>query len=152
MKVDSTQIRIVFSFNEIFIPVPQKSTSLPSKKVNSTRWPMFRSAREYMQTCVFFKILQNTVQLSINNFISKHLSTNKYYINCRRKLHSIKSERFEGVYWKHWWKISVYTSVFFRYDETFSRPDEQNDNKMPTLSQWIIAILITIKKHYQCFK
>ena len=25
----------------------------------------------------------------------------KCYIDYRRKLHSIKSERFEGVYWKH---------------------------------------------------
>ena len=31
---------------------------------------MFRSAREYKQTCAFFQILHNTVQyISTNNFI-----------------------------------------------------------------------------------
>ena len=37
--------------------------SLPSKKVNSTQWPMFRSAREYMKACAFiikFCIIQCT--------------------------------------------------------------------------------------------
>ena len=30
-----------------------------------------------------------------------------------KKLHSINSERLEGVYWKHWWKsLFVFTSVF----------------------------------------
>ena len=54
----------------------------------------------------FFKILHNTVHISINNFLNNNLQ--KCYIDCRRKPHSIKSERFEGVYWKHWWKISIY--------------------------------------------
>ena len=55
-----------------------------------------------MLTCAFLKKnLHDTVHISINNFIFTHLSAKKCYIDCRRKLHSIKSERFEGVYWKH---------------------------------------------------
>ena len=47
---------------------------------------------------------------------------NFFYIDCRWKLHSIKSERFEGVYWKHWWKISIclYLS-FLGFDKTLKR-------------------------------
>ena len=41
------------------------------------------------------------MHISTNNIFFKHLSAKKYYIDCRRKLHAIKSERFEGVYWKH---------------------------------------------------
>ena len=44
----------------------------------------------------------------MNKFIFKHF-LQKCYLDYRRTLHSIKSERFEGVYWKHWWKI-FYTS------------------------------------------
>ena len=29
------------------------------------------------------------------------------YIDCRSKMNSIKSERFDGVYWKLWCKISI---------------------------------------------
>ena len=59
---------------------------------------MFRSAREYMLTCAFFKILH--IYIIINNFKFEHLSAIFFftsYIDWRRKLHSIKSERFEGV-------------------------------------------------------
>ena len=46
---------------------------LDLKKVNSTQWPMFRSAIEYVLTCAFL-ILHTTVHISIKHFIIKHLS------------------------------------------------------------------------------
>ena len=81
---------------------------MASKKVNSTQLSMFMSAREYISKPVhFFLILHNTVHISINNSIFKHLSAKKCHIDWRRKLHLTKSERIEGVYLKHWWKISI---------------------------------------------
>ena len=41
----------IFKKNFILRNLP----NLPSRKDNSTQWPMFRSDREYMQTCAFFK-------------------------------------------------------------------------------------------------
>ena len=51
--------------------------------------------------CMFFKILQNIVHISINNFIFKTFICKICCIDCRTKLPSIKSERSEGVCWKH---------------------------------------------------
>ena len=47
-----------------------------------------------------FKVLHNTVHISINNIIFKHFSAKTCNIYCRRKLQSIKSEKFESVNWK----------------------------------------------------
>ena len=81
---------------------------MPSKKVNLTHWSMFRYTREYMQPVLFlrFWIIQCIhLYQSITSFLNIYLQ--KIYIDCRKKPHSIKSERIEGVNWKHWWKISI---------------------------------------------
>ena len=74
-----------------------------SRKANSTQWPMFRSAREYMQTSAIFFL--NFAWYSAHIYWNIYLQ--KIYIGCRRKLHSIKLQRSEGVHLKHWWKISI---------------------------------------------
>ena len=47
VKVDLTQTRIVISFSLKFENlITRNPPSLPSRKVNSTQWPRFRSARD----------------------------------------------------------------------------------------------------------
>ena len=67
------------------------------------------------------------------------ISNQSYNIDFRRKLHSMKSERFESLYLKHWWKINIclylVVWVFFLFNETlilFESPDKVN--QIPTAS------------------
>ena len=70
----------------------------------------------------FFKILHNTVYIDINNFIFKHLSANFFYIDRRRKLYSIKSERFEGILEALMKNLHLFIPQFFGLDETSALP------------------------------
>ena len=55
----------------------------------------------YMLTCAFFKkILHYTVHIFINKFIFKHISAKNLH-RLQKETTFNKSERFEGVYWKH---------------------------------------------------
>ena len=66
-----------------------------------------------------FLILHKKVHISINNFIFKHFSARKCNIDYRRKLHSIKSERFEGVLLEALMKnLHLFISQFFGFGET----------------------------------
>ena len=59
---------------------------------------MFRSAREYMQTCAFyFKSLHNIVHISINYFFKDPFTKTNCYIDYRSKMNAIKTEKFDGV-------------------------------------------------------
>ena len=99
---------------------------MPSRKANSTQWPMFISAREYMQICDFFskfkfsKIVIQCINLSKTSFLNIYLQ--KMLHRCRRKLHSIKSRDFR-VYIGSIDERSpfVYTLVFWVWRNLKSR-------------------------------
>ena len=58
---------------------------------------------------LIFKVSSNKKTEVINKWLLQF-----FYIDCRSKMISIKSERFDGVYWKLWWKISIcFISHFF---------------------------------------
>ena len=65
---------------------------------------------------LFFFNLHNTVHISINYFIFKHSSEKKWYIDCRRKINSIKLERFETLI-----KNLHLFIPFFWFDDTFNQ-------------------------------
>ena len=60
-------------------------------------------------------------------YLYMHISINNFILNnqLRKMLHSnvsIKSERFDAVYWKLWWKFPfVYTSDFWIFVHTILR-------------------------------
>ena len=56
------------------------------------KWPMFWSARRYMQTCINFKILHDIVYVFIN-YISFKNPALKVFIDCRTQMNSIKTKR-----------------------------------------------------------
>ena len=70
-----------------------------SRKSNSTQWPMFRSAESICKPVQFLKI--QCIYLSIASFLNIYLQ--KCYKNCRRKLHSMKSERLILYICLHLW-------------------------------------------------
>ena len=81
-----------------------------------------------MLICAFYVKILHTKYLSINSFLNIYLQI-FFYTDCRMKLYSIKSERFEGVYWKSDEKSPfVYISVFWVWR---SHPSE-NDS----ISRW----------------
>ena len=78
---------------------------------------MFTSAREYMQTCAFFKILHNTVHISsITSFLNSYLQKMLHRLWKKNKLNKICLKR---VYIGSFEEKSpfVCTSVFL-FDET----------------------------------
>ena len=92
-------MRIFFSsYNPIirFLD-PYDKESMP-KKVSSIQWPMFRSAREYMQTCAFIsKVYIKLCIYLLITFLKIHLQKKNCYIDYRSKMNSIKTQKFDGV-------------------------------------------------------
>ena len=70
-------------------------SGLPSKMASSTQWPIFRSTRDYMQTCAF--ILKFYIILCIYLLITSFWRSIyiNCYIDCRSKMNSIKTERLK---------------------------------------------------------
>ena len=134
VKEDSTQMRIVFKFITRFLDLYTKNPpSLPLKKVNSKQWPMFTSARDYVQTGAFFKILHNVVHISINHFIFKHSAAQRCRISwpgrsfCRSKLSSLNSQNGRGnlsfaVLWKVCWTKGIDLSNNMNISNTYVWP------------------------------
>ena len=120
--------------------------NLPSEKGNSTQWPMFRSAREYMLTCVFFKKMLHIAAyiyqlLHFQTFICK-----KCYIDCRRKLYSIKSDRIcLYLFWGVWrnlyfvvprlWRYWYFAHVVLLF-QSISRLCKSSTNPLKILACW----------------
>ena len=74
MKVDSTQMRIVFFlFNQIFGPLPQKFHPACPQRRSTLHNDLCLNLLEVMLTCAFFKILNDTVHTSVKSFIFKRL-------------------------------------------------------------------------------
>ena len=82
------------------------SSILNPQKWGINKWRLFINATNiHPQISDFIKCSlcnEHFLQINVWKFIC-----NFFYIDCRRKLHLIKSERFESLYWKHWWKISI---------------------------------------------
>ena len=65
-----------------------------------------------------YELFDNPSYILITSFLNINLPK-KCYIDCRWKwkLHSIKSQRFQDVYWKLLWKISICLYLNFLFDE-----------------------------------
>ena len=95
--------------SNVFRPLLQKIHPVcPQKRSTRHIDPCLDLLESICNLCIFlrFWIIQ-CIHLypSITSFLNIYLQ--KIYIDCRKKPHSIKSERIEGVNWKYWWKISI---------------------------------------------
>ena len=75
---------------------------------------------------------QNNQYLHFQHFSAKTLN-----IDCKRKVHLIKSERFEGVDWKHRWKnLHLFIPLNFGFDETLNSHCELTWLKLEDFEFW----------------